>query len=106
MNIVLGLLSFIIAVFMVTVTPLVDSVVITEPAQLEHHRLGYPLPIIEQHTTLSPMKKDFPFRLGIVDPHNHPTDILFKNYLISTLIMTIFIFIFFWLMKRIIFVLI
>lgn len=73
----------------VTLSPMFDSVVVQDDSGLANHRLGFPLPIIEQHTWLTPMEEAFPFKLGLVDPQEHPTDILFLNYFLSTFIVTL-----------------
>ena len=71
------------AFVIVTVSPIFDFVIVNGYEQVNHHRLGFPLPIIEQHTTLTPLDESFPFRLGLLDPREHPTDLLIGNYLVS-----------------------
>ncbi|WP_442600046.1 hypothetical protein [Neobacillus sp. D3-1R] len=94
--------SFIIAFMIVTISPIFDSVLVTNYNQVEHHRLGFPLPIIEQHTTLTPLNESFPFKLGLLDPREHPTDILFFNYLLSIVSIAIVVFIVYWLLNKLI----
>jgi hypothetical protein len=69
----------------VTITPLFDSVTVTSDYDLTRHRLGKPLPIIEQHTSLTPMEDAFPFELGFVSPQEHPTTLNLGNYVILVL---------------------
>jgi hypothetical protein len=66
----------------VTITPLFDSVTVTSKYDLTKHRLGLPLPIIEQHTSLTPLEDVYPFELGFVSPQEHPTTLIAGNYLI------------------------
>ncbi|MBT2691603.1 hypothetical protein [Bacillus sp. ISL-55] len=66
----------------VTITPLFDSVIVTSNYDLTKHRLGLPLPIIEQHTSLTPMEDAYPFELGFFSPQEHPTTLIAGNYLI------------------------
>lgn len=66
----------------VTITPLFDSVTVTSNYDLTKHRLGLPLPIIEQYTSLTPMEDAYPFELGFVSPQEHPTTLIAGNYLI------------------------
>lgn len=73
----------------VSFSPMFDSVIVTEDYNLTQHRLGFPLPIIEQHTWLTPMEDVFPFKLGLVNPQEHPTDILFLNYFLSIAMVTV-----------------
>jgi hypothetical protein len=77
----LVLLSIFIGWVGVTITPLLDSVTVTSEYDLTRHRLGLPLPIIEQHTSLTPMEDAYPFELGFVSPQEHPTTLLTGNYL-------------------------
>jgi hypothetical protein len=69
----------------VTITPLFDSVTVTAEYDLTRHRLGQPLAIIEQHTSLTPMADAFPFELALVSPQEHPTTLIVGNYLILVL---------------------
>ncbi|RSD28840.1 hypothetical protein [Mesobacillus subterraneus] len=78
----LWLLSYLIALIGVSITPLFDSVTVTSGYDLSKHRLGLPLPIIEQHTSLEPLPDAFPFELGFVSPQEHPTELLRGNYLL------------------------
>jgi hypothetical protein len=88
--------SLLIGFVIVTISPIFHSVVVTNYNQVEHHRLGFPFHIIEQHTTLTPLDESFPFELGLLDPREHPTDILFLNYLLSIVsIATVVFFIYF-----------
>jgi hypothetical protein len=77
----LVLLSIFIGWVGVTITPLLDSVTVTSEYDLTRHRLGLPLPIIEQHTSLTPMEDAYPFELGFVSPQEHTTTLLTGNYL-------------------------
>ncbi|WLR57531.1 hypothetical protein LC048_12120 [Mesobacillus subterraneus] len=70
----------------VTITPLFDSVTVTSDYDLTKHRLGQTFPIIEQHTSLTPMEEAYPFELGFVSPKEHPTTFIHENYLILVLI--------------------
>jgi hypothetical protein len=90
----LFIISLVIGVIGVSISPIFDSVMVTENYNLTQHRLGFPLPIIEQHTWLTPMEDAFPFELGLVNPQEHPTDILFLNYFLSIAIVTVIIYIF------------
>ncbi len=78
----------------VSISPMFDTVMVTENYNLTQHRLGFPMPIIEQHTWLTPMEDAFPFELGLVNPQEHPTEILFINYVLSIAIVTVIIYIF------------
>jgi hypothetical protein len=93
-------ISLFLGFIFVTITPFFDTVLITTYKQVEKHRLGYPLPIIEQHTTLTPIDDSFPFELGLVDPRNHPTDILFINYSLSVFIIGTFIYIIYFVIRK------
>ncbi|GAM14884.1 hypothetical protein [Mesobacillus selenatarsenatis] len=66
----------------VTINPLFDSVTVTSDYDLTNHRLGLPLPVIEQHTSLTPLEDAYPFELGFVSPLEHPTTLIAGNYLI------------------------
>ncbi|MBT2642410.1 hypothetical protein J7I80_09240 [Bacillus sp. ISL-41] len=77
----LVLISIFIGWTGVTVTPFFDSVIVTPDYDLTKHRLGQPLPIIEQNTWLTPLEDAFPFELGLVSPQENPTKILAGNYL-------------------------
>jgi hypothetical protein len=84
--------SIIYAFILVTISPLFDLVLVTNYNQVEHHRLGFPLPIIEQHTTLTPLDESFPFELGLLDPREHPTDILLFNYWLAIVIIAMVVY--------------
>jgi hypothetical protein len=90
----LFIISLVIGVIGVSISPMFDSVMVTENYNLTQHRLGFPLPIIEQHTWLTPMDDAFPFELGLVNPQEHPTDILFIYYFLSIAIVTVIIYFF------------
>lgn len=77
----LVLISIFIGWIGVTVTPFFDSVIVTPDYDLTKHRLGQPLPIIEQNTWLTPLEDAFPFELGLVSPLENPTKVLVGNYL-------------------------
>ena len=74
-------MSIFIGVIGISITPFFDSVVVTPDYDLPRHRLGLPLPIIEQNTWLTPLDDAFPFELGLVSPQENPTKILIGNYL-------------------------
>jgi len=74
-------ISILIGWIGVTITPFFDSVIVTPDYDLTKHRLGLPLPIIEQNTWLTPLEDAFPFELGLVSPLENPTKILIENYL-------------------------
>jgi hypothetical protein len=74
-------ISILIGWIGVTITPFFDSVIVTPDYDLTKHRLGLPLPIIEQNTWLTPLEDAFPFELGLVSPLENPTKILIGNYL-------------------------
>jgi hypothetical protein len=95
-------ISLIIGWIGVSVSPLFDSVIVTKEYDLYQHRLGFPLPIIEQHTWLTPMEEAFPFKLGLVNPQEHPTDILFMNYFLSIIMVTVTIYLFMTFIKLIV----
>jgi hypothetical protein len=76
------LTSIFIGWICVSITPIFDSVRVTSDYDLTKHRLGFPLPIIEQHTSLTPMEDAFPFHLGLVNPQEHPTTLLLGNYVL------------------------
>lgn len=92
--------SLLIGFIIVTISPIFDSVVVTNYNQIENHRLGFPLPIIEQHTTLTPLDESFPFELGLLDPREHPADILFLNYLFSIVSIAMIIYFAFWILRK------
>lgn len=75
------LISIFIGWVGVTITPLFDSVIVNSDYDLTKHRLGRPLPFIEQHISLTPMEDAYPFKLGLVSPQEHPTTLLIGNYL-------------------------
>lgn len=74
-------ISVFIGWFAVSITPFFDSAIVTHDYDLTRHRLGLPLPIIEQHTSLTPLEDAFPFELGLVSPQENPTKVLIGNYL-------------------------
>lgn len=77
----LWMISIFIGVIGISITPFFDSVVVNPDYDLTRHRLGLPLPIIEQNTWLTPLDDAFPFELGLVSPQENPTKILIGNYL-------------------------
>jgi hypothetical protein len=85
-NRLLLFLSILIGWLGISLTPFFDSVSVTSEYDLTKHRLGYPLPIIEQHTSLTPMKNAFPFELGVVSPQENPTRLLVGNYFLLIVI--------------------
>lgn len=93
-------ISFFIGFIIVSISPFFDSVIVMEYDQVEHHRLGFPLPIIEQHTTLTPLYESFPFELGLLDPREHPTEILLFNYIFSILSISLIVYLLFRLLKK------
>lgn len=86
-------ISFFIGWFAVSITPFFDYVIVTHDYDLTRHRLGLPLPIIEQHTSLTPLEDAFPFELGLVSPQENPTIILKGNYffLVVTAVVIVYI---------------
>lgn len=74
-------ISFLIGWIGISITPFFDSAVVTSDYDLTRHRLGLPLPIIEQNTWLTPLNDAFPFELGLVSPQENPTKIIIGNYL-------------------------
>jgi hypothetical protein len=89
MNRSLIFISLIIGWLLVSISPLFDSVIVKNSNDLSHLRLGFPLPIIEQQTSLTPMEDDFPLTVGLLNPQENPTDLLFFNYVFSILIITL-----------------
>lgn len=87
------IISFIIGWLIVSISPVFDTMIVTNSTDLSHLRLGFPLPIIEQHTSLTPMEKDLPLTLGLLSPQENPTDLLFFNYVFSIFILTLTIFV-------------
>ena len=75
------LISVFIGWIGISITPFFDSVIVTPDYDLTRHRLGVPLPIIEQNTWLTPLEDAFPFELGLVSPQENPTKVLIGNYL-------------------------
>lgn len=73
----------------VSITPFFDSVTVTAEYDLTKHQLGFPLPIIEQHTSLTPLNDAFPFQLGMVNPHENPTSLLIGNYSLQVILASI-----------------
>jgi hypothetical protein len=98
----LAIISIIIGWIGVSISPMFDSVIVSEGYNLSQHRLGFPMPIIEQHTWLTPMEDAFPFKLGLVNPQEHPTDILFLNYFLSIVMVAVMIYLFMVVIKLII----
>src|SRR5574342_280803 len=72
--------SFAIGWIAVSITPLFDTIIVTSEYDLTKHRLGFPLPIIEQHTSLTALEDAFPFQLGMINPQEHPSSLLLGNY--------------------------
>ncbi|MGA9226015.1 MAG: hypothetical protein WB217_06735 [Mesobacillus sp.] len=73
----------------VSITPVFDSVIVTAEYDLTKHKLGFPLPIIEQRTSLTPLDDAFPFQLGLVNPQENPTSLLIGNYLLQAILASI-----------------
>jgi hypothetical protein len=73
----------------VSITPFFDSVIVTAEYDLTKHKLGFPLPIIEQHTSLTPLDDAFPFHMGLVNPQEHPTSLLIGNYSVQVILASI-----------------
>jgi hypothetical protein len=89
MNRRLFFISLVIGWLSVSISPLFDTVIVSNSADLSHLRLGFPLPIIEQNTTLTPMEDDFPLTVGLLSPQENATDLLVSNYVFSILIITL-----------------
>lgn len=92
MNSRLIYISLIIGWLLVSVSPVFDSVIVTNSNDLSHLRLGFPIPIIEQHTSLTPMEDDFPLVVGFLSPQENTTDLLFFNYVFSILLITLIVY--------------
>lgn len=92
-------ITLFISCVIVLLSPVIIPVTVTDYSQLYKLRLGFPFPIIEQHTPLTPMEKDFPFTLKMLDPRHAPTDFLFLNFVISVITVAIPIFLFIYLVK-------
>jgi len=84
------IISVIIGCLSVSISPLFDHVTVTENYNLHKHRLGFPLPIIEQNTSLTSVNE--PFSLGVVSPQEHPTELLVFNYFLSIVIVTLVVY--------------
>lgn len=63
--------------------------IVSNSNDLSYLRFGFPLPIIEQQTSLTPMEKDFPLTVGVLSPQENATDLLAFNYFFSILIVTL-----------------
>ncbi|MFK9094265.1 hypothetical protein [Bacillus salipaludis] len=61
-------ISLIIGWLLVSISPVFDTAIVTNSHDLSHLRLGFPLPIIEQHTSLTPMEEDFPLTVWLLSP--------------------------------------
>lgn len=87
------MISIFIGVIGISITPFFDSVVVTPDYDLTSHRLGLPMPIIEQNTWLTPLDDAFPFELGLVNPLENPTKILIGNYLflVGAAVVTVYV---------------
>ncbi|WP_335429913.1 hypothetical protein [Bacillus sp. JJ1609] len=83
------LISIAIGWLGVSITPFFDSVIVTAEYDLTMHKLGFPLPIIEQHTSLTPLEEAFPFRLGLVNLQENPTSLLIGNYSLQVILASI-----------------
>ncbi|MEK5057231.1 MULTISPECIES: hypothetical protein [unclassified Paenibacillus] len=81
----LVLLSIILGFLLAAASPMLDSKLITDAEQLNHHELGLPFPFLVQHTTLTPMEGAFPFELGLLDPREHPSSIIPFSYFLNGL---------------------
>jgi hypothetical protein len=89
MNRRLFFISLIIGWLAVSIAPIFDTVIVSNSNDLSHLRLGFPLPIIEQHTSLTPMEDDFPLAVGLLNPQENATELLVFNYVFSILIITV-----------------
>lgn len=87
-------ISFLIGWIGISITPFFDSAVVTSDYDLTRHRLGLPLPIIEQNTWLTPLDDAFPFELGLVSPQENPTKIIIGNYLFLVMAAVLFVYMF------------
>lgn len=85
--------SFAIGWIAVSITPLFDTIIVTSEYDLTKHRLGFPLPIIEQHTSLTPLEDAFPFQLGMINPQEHPSSLLLGNYALQVIFASISVYI-------------
>ncbi|MGM1049420.1 MAG: hypothetical protein ACQEXX_25245 [Bacillota bacterium] len=99
MNRKLILLIMTIGIIIVTVSPILDSSIIVNYEQLRNHQLGFPFPFVEQHTTLEPFEEHFPFELGFVDPGDHPSRLLFGNYIASIICVNMILLALTWALK-------
>ncbi|WHY77294.1 hypothetical protein QNH20_25010 [Neobacillus sp. WH10] len=99
MNRRLFFISLIFGWLAVSISPILDTVIVSNSNDLSHLRLGFPLPIIEQNTSLTPMEGDFPITLGLLNPKENATDLLVFNYSFSILIITVISYICILLMK-------
>ncbi|MGM8214732.1 hypothetical protein ACLIA0_04055 [Bacillaceae bacterium W0354] len=86
------IISLVISFLGVSISPLFDSVTVTERSDLTNHRLGYPIPFVEQQASLTPLNDDYPFELGLLSPQEHSTKILFINYFISIILTALLIY--------------
>ncbi|WP_102262327.1 hypothetical protein [Mesobacillus jeotgali] len=87
------MISIFIGVIGISITPFFNSVVVTPDYDLTRHRLGLPMPIIEQNTWLTPLDDAFPFELGLVNPLENPTKLLIGNYLflVGAAVVTVYV---------------
>jgi hypothetical protein len=74
---------------LVVITPLIIPVTATEPNQLNNLQFGAPLPFIQQEILLEPPEKWFPNRMTIMNPWEHPTKIIWANFITSTVIISV-----------------
>jgi hypothetical protein len=88
------LASIFIGWICVSITPVFDSVRVTTEYNLTKHRLGFPLQIIEQHTSLTPMDDAYPFHLGLQSPQENPTTLLLGNYVLQLVIAVLAVYVF------------
>ncbi|WP_160725381.1 hypothetical protein [Bacillus sp. USDA818B3_A] len=89
MNRCIFFISLIFGWLAVSISPIFDTIIVSNSYDLSYHRLGFPLPIIEQHTSLTPMVDDFPLTLGLLNPQENTTDLLVFNYILSILIISL-----------------
>jgi len=82
-------ITIIISLIIVGITPLIISVTVTEPSQLNNLRFGAPLSFIQQDSWLQPPEEWFPHKLIILSPWENPTRILWGNFVASVAIVSI-----------------
>lgn len=80
--ILIGLIAFILVVSSLFFIPY-EAVTYD---QISTIKLGAPINFIVQHTSLTPDISEFPMKLTFLSPWDNPTEIVFKNFLFSLLI--------------------